>query len=448
MGTALGSLNPFVYARPLAPQEAISRDEDVSHLLTLAEGGHNATLVAPRRYGKTSLLKQLVDAGERQADMVAVLVDFSDVLSEADVAARLEHGYRILKGPIARFVASHLQSVGIGTPAGGLVLQRSPRPEPIAVIHELLELPAKLHTREGRRVMVVFDEFQALVALGGMDGVFRSHLQHHGDVASYVFSGSEPSLLRALFEDRARPLFGQAELSRLDRLPNDRAGAFVAARFAEAGKQAEPALWPLVFAADGHPQRLMLLAHRLWDLTPSRAAADVALLGRAYEATMRQVDAEMRGLWDSLSANERRVLLGVASGLSPTESETVALTGLRSRSSAQRAVEALLGRGVLERGDAGGVRIVDPLLERWARRRGGARPIAYVLPAGGRWLVTDGPSLAFEHSRHDSLDAAERAAQQIVSKRAGGDVIVLDTDDPNDLPEWAITLADWRHGSP
>jgi hypothetical protein len=438
MSTQPAALNPFVYSRPLAPQEAINRDEDVAGLLDLAEGGHNATLFAPRRFGKTSLLKQLVEAAESRAGMLAVLVDFSDALSDADVAARLESSYRGMQGSVARFIANHLQSVGIGTPAGGLVLQRTPRPDPIAAIHALLELPSQLHAREGKRVLVVYDEFQALIALDGMDGVFRSHLQHHGDVASYVFSGSEPSLLRVLFEDRARPLYGQAEPTRLGRLPSAAAADYVAARFAATGKDAGPALWPLVHAADGHPQRLMLLAHRLWDLTPAQETADLTLLARAYEATMRQVDPEMRGLWEALSANERRVLLGVASGLSPTQGAMVALTGLRSRSSAQTAADALLGRGVLERRDDT-VTIVDPLLERWTRRRPGARPIAYVLPRGGEWVVTDGPSLAFEHARHRDLDAAQRAAEAIVNAGgAGGEVIVYDTEDPNELPDWAF----------
>jgi hypothetical protein len=153
---------------------------------------------------------------------------------------------------------------------------------------------------------------------------------------------------------------------------------------------------------------------------------------------MRQVDPEMRGLWEALSANERRVLLGVASGLSPTQGAMLALTGLRSRSSAQTAADALLGRGVLERRDDT-VTIVDPLLERWTRRRPGARPIAYVLPRGGEWVVTDGPSLAFEHARHRDLDAAQRAAEAIVNAGgAGGEVIVYDTEDPNELPDWAF----------
>jgi hypothetical protein len=98
----------------------------------------------------------------------------------------------------------------------------------------------------------------------------------------------------------------------------------------------------------------------------------------------------------------------------------------------------LVGKGVLERGPDERFRIVDPLLERWTRRRPGARPIAYVLPTAERWLVTDGPSLVFEHSRHDTLDAAERAADQIVSGRVGGDVVIYDTEDPNDLPDWAV----------
>ena len=78
-------------------EEAITREDDVARLRDLAEGGHNATLFAPRRFGKTTLLKQLLHDAEK-ADMLAVLVDFSDALSEADVAARLEHSYRALHG--------------------------------------------------------------------------------------------------------------------------------------------------------------------------------------------------------------------------------------------------------------------------------------------------------------------------------------------------------------
>ena len=40
----------------------------------------------------------------------------------------------------------------------------------------------------------------------------RSHIQHQGEVASYVFAGSEPGLMRLLFETKDRPLYGSARL--------------------------------------------------------------------------------------------------------------------------------------------------------------------------------------------------------------------------------------------
>ena len=48
-------LNPFVYDDPLPPDALIDRDEEARKLLSLAEGGHNTRLSAPRRYGKTSI---------------------------------------------------------------------------------------------------------------------------------------------------------------------------------------------------------------------------------------------------------------------------------------------------------------------------------------------------------------------------------------------------------
>jgi hypothetical protein len=76
---------------------------------------------------------------------------------------------------------------------------------------ELLDLPAALHRADSGMTIVCFDEFQdLLVADGQIDGLVRSVIQHHGDAAAYVYAGSEPSLMRALFEGRERPLYGQA----------------------------------------------------------------------------------------------------------------------------------------------------------------------------------------------------------------------------------------------
>ncbi len=113
--------------------------------------------------------------------------------------------------------------------------------------------------------------------------------------------------------------------------------------------------------------------------------------------------------------------------------------GLASGSSASRAVETLESRAIVERGeDDERLRILDPLLARWVRRNGGARTQVYVIPDVEGWIVADGPSLAFVRSKHHTLADAQSEADRIVAGSRGGDVMIYDTDDPNDLPDWAV----------
>lgn len=87
--------------------------------------------------------------------MPGVLVDLSDVLSTGDVAARLEQAFRALPGGVRRLVSKELGSIGV---AGFSVARRtSPAADPIATIHALLELPAQIADRHGRRLLVVLD---------------------------------------------------------------------------------------------------------------------------------------------------------------------------------------------------------------------------------------------------------------------------------------------------
>lgn len=428
--------NPFIYARALAPDEAMTRPES-AELLDRAAGGHNVVLYAPRRFGKTTLLNEvLVQATE--LDMPGVRVDLTDVLSAADVAARLEQAFRSMPGALRRLVAKELAGISITTPVGGVsIARRTAITDPLPAIHALLEIPAQIAEKHGHRVVVVLDEIQALMKLDGLDGVFRSHIQHHRNV-SYLFSGSEPSLLRALFEDHARPLYGQAERRRLGRLAFDAAYDFLERRFSRTGKDAGDAVTETVYVTEGHPQRLMLLANLLWERTEPDTPATVAEVRGAYDAALRMVDPELRFLWESLTANEQRVLAALAAGLTPYQQEAKVLLDIANRSSAARAVDGLEARAVIERTDDDALQIIDPFLKTWVRRRGATRQQFYVLPHDGAWIITDGQSLAFLRSTHPSLDAAQAEAEILSGGGRGGDLMIFDTDDPNDLPDWAV----------
>ena len=114
-------VNPFVYSRPVPPEDVVDRDEDVRQLLRSAVGGHYVRLYAPRKYGKTSLLKRALHDGERDEGLVPVLVELYRVSSVADVTVRLERAYaKQLKGELRKRVEAFLQRTGVGLSLGAL----------------------------------------------------------------------------------------------------------------------------------------------------------------------------------------------------------------------------------------------------------------------------------------------------------------------------------------
>jgi AAA+ ATPase superfamily predicted ATPase len=209
----MAKLNPFVFNRPVAADELIDRDQEADQLLRLAEGGHAVRLSAPRRYGKTSLLRRIGVEADK-AGMNYIEVDFYGVLSRLDVAVRLEDGYSRLRSAPRRVATAAIRTLrpSISVGGGGVKLESRPRVEEgtARLLTGLLDLPLRLYERTGKRTLVAFDEFQALLSVDdGIDGLFRSRIQRHGDAASYVFAGSHPGLMHQLFGARERPFFAR-----------------------------------------------------------------------------------------------------------------------------------------------------------------------------------------------------------------------------------------------
>jgi hypothetical protein len=371
-------LNPFVYSRPIAPDDVIDRDAETSKLLGLAAGGHFVRLYAPRKYGKTSLLRRVLRDAEREEGMVPVLVDLYGALSLADVAVRLERAYaRQLKGGLRARIDEFLQGMGLGLSLSamgiGARLQLQPKADPLPALHALLDLPLRLEEGGGRRALIVLDEFQDVAKIPELDAILRSHVQFQGEVASYVFSGSEPGLMKQLFEERDRPLYGQAVPLRLGRLADADIAAYVADRFRGTGREIGDALGPLLETASGHPQRAMLLAHRVWEDVAPGERATAAQWRHALETALRELEPELDARWRRLTTIEQKTVRAVVAGEGSPYRRAVLERLQLGKASAQQALRNLVARAEVESGE-NGYALVDPLFARWVERLGEQAP--------------------------------------------------------------------------
>ena len=367
---AITDLNPFIYSHPLGPEDIIDRDEETEKLLRNAVGGHYVRLYAPRKYGKTSLLKRALRDGERTEGLIPIHVDLYRAASIADVTVRFERAYsQHLKGAIRKHIEDFLQKTGIGLSLGAYGisarLQINPKSDPLPALHALLDLPTRLEASGGYRAYIALDEFQDVDKIPDLDGLIRSHIQYHGEIASYVFAGSEPGLMKQLFENKDRPLYGSAVPMRLERLADTDIAEYVADRFVQSSRGAGEALHPLVQSAKGHPQRAMLLAHRLWEEVPRGQDATLEHWRAAHRAALRELDPEFDAQWRGYDTSEQKTMRAlVAADGAPYRADVLRRLDLTT-DRVKSALPRLEASADIEKAEERRRRVVDPLFAEW-----------------------------------------------------------------------------------
>ena len=365
-------INPFIYSHPLSPEDVIDRDAETEELLQNVVGGHFVRLFAPRKYGKTSLLKRALRDGEKREGLIPVHVDLYRVSSVADVTVRVERAYaKHLKGALRSRIEEFLQRTGIGLSLGALgisaSLQLNPNTDPLPALHALLDLPLRLEESGRYRAFIALDEFQDVDKVAGLDGLIRSHIQHQGEVASYVFAGSEPGLMKQLFESKDRPLYGSAVPMRLGRLADADIAEYVADRFRASGRGVGEALNPLLAAAKGHPQRAMLLAHRLWAEVPRKKTAGLEEWERAHAAALEELNPEFDAQWRGFDTSQQKTLRGLILGDGSPYRASVLRRLELTKDMVRKALPRLTARAEIETVDGRHV-VVDPLFAEWIER--------------------------------------------------------------------------------
>ena len=201
------------------PGDAQTGTELIADLTERVTEHRVTALLGPRRYGKTSVLRR-VASDVIHAGVAIVWVDFYEVVSMADVAARLDDALARVPGRF-RQLASKLAAaaeINLGVVKFELRSASDGRPDPMMVTHGLLEVLTK--SAEDHPTVVIFDEFAGIARIEGAAGLLRTKLQHHFQRLGIVFAGSEVSMMRMLFAEQAQPFYSQADLVEIGPLTN------------------------------------------------------------------------------------------------------------------------------------------------------------------------------------------------------------------------------------
>jgi hypothetical protein len=377
--------NPFNFGDLALDAGFADRRQELAELITDIRNGQNVVVFAPRRYGKSSLVWRAAQNLVASREVLVAQVDLMLTATKEQLAAALAKAiYDEIATPLFRVrervaqVASGLRIAPVVTvdpQTGDLSFSfraAHERADIDATLETLFELPAKLAAARGKRVAIVFDEFQEILSLDSrLPSMMRSIFQTQPDVA-HVYLGSKRSLMRRLFNDKNEPFWRSAKQVELGLIPATEFAPFLVERFEGTNRRLPSGIADGLLAwTDGHPYATQELAYALWDETARGRSANEEALARALDAVLRSENAHFALVWERASQVQRLVLQALA--LEPTTSLTAAeyrnRHGLPGTSSVARAVEALVEDEVLRQQAPGSYLIAEPFLAEWLRRR-------------------------------------------------------------------------------
>ncbi len=239
-----GMQNPFNYLQFATGDQFYDRREILTDLRSrFLSGPSNVVLYGPRRYGKSSLVAELVAQLEKQG-IPCVTLDIVKVPSiDLFVSAYATKVYQKL-APVKfemRRLGEFLKSLRLKMTMdqngeASFSLDATETEIGTEALTEVLDLPQKLLSGN-RRAVIVLDEFQEVKDIlpdDRFERVMRSAIQSHRNV-SYIFLGSRYHLLRRMFTDHNRPFYKSALTILLDKPPLEESIRFVEERFHSGG---------------------------------------------------------------------------------------------------------------------------------------------------------------------------------------------------------------------
>ena len=375
--------NPFSFG-DLALDEAFTdRDDELRELEADILNGQNVVIFAPRRYGKSSLVWRAAQRLSTKRVLVAQ-VDVMTAATKEQLAAKLAQAiYEEIATPLYRVRERASQifrglriaplmtvdpndgSMGFSFTAGHA------RADIDATLERLLQLPAELAAERGRRVCIVFDEFQEVLDLDpGLPALMRAVFQTQPDVA-HVYLGSKRSMMERLFNDENEPFWRSAKHLELGVIAPGAFAPFIRDRFTATGKAIEPETVDGVLATTrGHPYATQELCYAVWEETTMRRPARRAELDAGILRVLRSENAHFTLIWDQASRVQRATLQALAREplVSATSQDFRRRHGLPGGSSVQRALDALVEDELVSREAAGSYRIAEPFLAEWILR--------------------------------------------------------------------------------
>ena len=382
----MAAVNPFVYGEIVTSEAFADRDDERERLRRDLASGQKVFLISPRRYGKSSLVRDVLRtlAGEGVLTVEVTVAASSSYVGFLEAYAKALVAADTPVSRLRRWASELLQSMRPevrfdAAPTGGAGFSlafptvRSAR-DAARLAAEVFALPARIAAARKQRLAIALDEFQAVEAFDSgttVEASLRAAVQDQRHVG-YVFAGSEPSLMERMISPK-RPFYKAGPVMRLEKIAPAVFGEFLEQRFKASGIRVEAGLGAAIVDLAGNvPYDVQRLAHETWD-DIHEAGRRTAGLDDLHLTLTRLLDEQhtmFEESWQRLTLAQRAALRAIVleDGKEMLSADVRTKHRLAGTSSVQAALAALVKQDVVLKDGATYV-VTDSLYREWVARK-------------------------------------------------------------------------------
>ncbi len=373
--TQISLNNPFVVGKYVSDEYFCDREQETETLIKHIINGRNVALISPRRMGKTGLIQHLYHQSAISESYYTFFVDIYSTSSleefvyllGKEIFEKLKPRTSVWKELFFSIIKSFrvgfkLDAIS-GEPSFEIGLGDIRTPEiTLDEIFNYLE-------QADKPCLIAIDEFQQVSKYQekGVEALLRGKIQHCKQT-SFIFAGSERHTMSNMFHSAAKPFYQSSVSMGLSPIPLKIYQTFAIQLFESKGKHiTDETITEIYTKYEGCTWFIQMIMNEVFALTSQGETCNTDILPIAYHNVVMSQESSYKEILMHLAPIQKTVLQAIAReriAENITSAEFINKYNLRSASSVQSALKALLKSDIVTRTECG-YKIYDYFFADW-----------------------------------------------------------------------------------
>lgn len=368
--------NPFLISGYHSPEFFCDRKQETAKITDGLHNGRNITLIAPRRMGKTGLIRHTFqNINNQDSKIITLYMDIFSTQSLGDfvklfantVLGKLDSNPKKALNRITRFIRSCRPIFTIdeltGIPKVTIDVVPSEEENTLKEIFDYLSSSEK-------RCYIAIDEFQQISEYPeqGVEALLRSYTQFVTNV-NFIFAGSKKHIMQEMFTSSKRPFYQSSQIITIDAIEKEEYANFAIKHFSENNITLPKKIFDSIYDKyDGHTWYIQVMLNRLYGF---HREVNEELVNYAISEIISDYSYSYADLMKAYPSSNIRLLKAIAKEGCVKEilsGNFITKYRLRAASSVSTSLKKLTENELVYKTDKGYI-IYDRIMDEWLRNQ-------------------------------------------------------------------------------